>query len=412
MEVQPLNEPGQTTIAEAGSADAFRVRLDGELRGNILPFWIAHAVDDENGGFYGALTNDLRVLNEVPRSSVLCARILWTYAAAYRAFGDDAYLAMARRAYEYLARVFWDPAHSGLYWMVDKDGLAVSDRKQTYAQAFAIYGLSEYYRATQDAGSLRVARELFELLEVHAHEAIYGGYLEGCTRDWGELADTRLDEKDPECCKSMNTLLHVMEAYASLLRVWDDQRLRVRLRELLEILFQHVIDPQTHHLRLFFDDAWGSLYDFVSYGHDIEASWLLVEAAEVLGDPDLLARARAVSVEMAWAVYTQGLDADGSLLYEADARGLTCVDKHWWPQAEGVVGFYNAYQICGDERLAQASLGCWKYTEENFVDREHGEWFKVLNRQGVPYLDHYKIGPWECPYHHSRTCLEMLRRLV
>jgi mannobiose 2-epimerase len=399
------------TIDDAVRQDA-RQRMEQELLGNILPFWIEHTIDKEHGGFYGALTNDLRVLNDVPRSAVLCGRIMWTFAAAHRAFEYEEYRAMAQRAYEYLTQVFWDREYGGLYWAVDKTGAPTDDRKHSYAQAFAIYGLAEYYAATGEPESLRLARTLFELLETYAHDDTLGGYTEGRARDWSAGSDMRLDGKDPNYRKSMNTLLHVMEAYTALLRVWEDGRLRTRLEELIGIFLQHVIDPRTHHLHLFFDDQLNALGDDISYGHDIEASWLLVEAAEVLGSPDLLARARAVAVEMAEAVYTCGLDSDGSMLYEGDQSSPKGTDKHWWPQAEGVVGFYNAYQLSGRSYFVQAALGCWQYIEEKLVDQAHGDWFKVLNRQGVPYPNQHKVGPWECPYHHSRTCLEMLRRLA
>ena len=387
-----------------------RNRIEAELTGNILPFWISHVTDERRGGFHGALTNDLRALDEVPRSAVLCARILWTYAAAYRAYGDRAYREMARRAHDYLARAFWDAEHGGVYWLVDCDGAPVSARKHSYAQAFAIYGLAEYYAATGDEASLRLAQSLFELLEAHAHEPIGGGYIEGCAPDWGALADMRLSDKEPNCRKSMNTLLHVMEAYTGLLRVWNEPRLRARLRELIDIFFAHVIDPRTFHFRLFFDDAWRPLGGPVSYGHDIECGWLLVRAAEVLGDDGLLRRARRAALALTQAVYENGRAADGSVAYEGGAHA-SGDDRHWWVQAEALVGFYNAYQISGHEHFAQATEACWQYIEARFVDRRYGEWFKVLDWRGVLRADHPKAGPWECPYHHTRAALELLARL-
>lgn len=388
-----------------------RGRIESELTQNILPFWIQHTVDHENGGFYGALTNDLQILNDVPRASVVCARILWTYAAAYRAYGDPAYREMAQRAYGYLTSAFWDSVHGGVYWLIDKHGAPVSSRKHSYAQAFAIYGLAEYYAATQDPASLEYAQRLFGLLEAHAHEDAFGGYIEGCGGDWGALDDMRLSDKEPQCRKSMNTMLHVMEAYTNLLRVWDDAHLRVRLHELIDCFLRYIISPSSHHFELFFDDDWSMLHGGVSYGHDIEGSWLLFEAAEVLGDAGVLERAQAASIEMAWVVYAQGLEADGSLLYEGHANTSETTAKHWWPHAEAVVGFYNAFQLTGQDLFAQASAGCWSYIERKFVDHSNGDWFKVLNRAGVPDAQHYKVGPWECPYHHARACLEMIRRL-
>jgi mannobiose 2-epimerase len=389
----------------------FREQLKKELTGNILPFWMAHVVDRVNGGFYGAVTNDLRVLNEIPRSAILCARILWTYAAAYRILGAEQYLSMARWAYEYLTRVFWDQDHGGLYWQVDYRGNPVSDRKHHYAQAFAIYGLTEYYRAAQDSRSLALAQTLFHLLEKYAYDTVYRGYIEGSSREWGALADMRLSDRDLDCRKSMNSMLHILEAYTNLLRVWDDAHLKAQHRALLEVFEEHIIDHQTGHFKLFFDDQWHSLSENVSFGHDIEGSWLLWEAAEVLGDPALLAQVRESAIEMAEAVYRDGLDDDGSLFYEGGPQGLVDAGKAWWVQAEAVVGFYNAYQLSGRVELERAAYRCWTYIQDNLIDRMHGDWFKRLHRDGTPDEASYKAGPWDCPYHHSRACFEMLARL-
>jgi mannobiose 2-epimerase len=388
----------------------FRQQLERELRGNILPFWMTHAVDKVNGGFYGAVSNDLQVDNRVPRSAVLCARILWTYATAFRVFGAEEYLSMARWAYDYLTRVFWDRDHGGLYWQVDHTGELVSDRKHHYAQAFAIYGLSEYYRATQDPHSLALAQELFHLLETHAFEPVHRGYIEGSSREWGALEDMRLGDDDLNCRKSMNTLLHILEAYTNLLRVWDDARLKAQHEALIEIFLRHVIDHQGGHFKLFFDDWWRSLSENVSYGHDIEGSWLLWEAAELQGDPALLARVRESALDMATAVYREGLDDDGSLFYESGPQGLNA-NKDWWVQAEAVVGFYNAYQLSGQVHFARAAYGCWTYIQTHVVDRQHGGWFKRLRRDGTPDHSSPKVDPWNCPYHNSRACFEMLARL-
>ena len=368
-------------------------------------------LDRENGGFYGALSNDLKVLNNVERSAILCARILWTFSSAYRIHKKEDYLQVARHAYDYLTGHFWDAEYGGVYWSINAQGKPVNDRKHTYAQSFAIYGLAEYTRATGEAKSLKFARELFRLIELHTFDEVHQGNLECRSREWQALDDMRLSSKDMNCAKSMNTLLHLIEAYTNLLRVWDDPQLKAKQSKLVEAFFEHVVDSRSGHLKLFFDKGWHSLLDEVSYGHDIEASWLLVEAAEVLGDQHLLALARETAVKMAQAVYAEGRNADGSLLYERGAHKLQA-DRHWWVQAEAVVGFYNAYQISGQAHFAEAAAGCWQYIQKHFVDHQNGDWFKVLNESGLPYLDHYKVGPWECPYHHSRLCFEMSQRLL
>jgi mannobiose 2-epimerase len=389
----------------------FRNQLEKELTGNILPFWMTHAVDAVNGGFFGALTNNLEIHNEVPRSAILCARILWTYAAAYRKLGNTGYLPMARQAYEYLTRIFLDPEYGGLYWTVDYSGTPVLDRKHHYAQAFAIYGLSEYYRATGEPQSLALAQTLFQLLEKHAYDPIYGGYVEGSSRTLEVLADMRLSDRDLNCRKSMNTMLHVLEAYTNLLRVWDHAALKVRHKNLIETFQQHIVDHSTGHFKLFFDDQWNSLLENVSFGHDIEGSWLLVEAAQVQAKPALMQQVRETALQIATAVYQDGLEQDGSLPYEAGPHGLVDSAKSWWVQAEAMIGFYNAYQLSGQDRFAQAAYRSWNYIQEKMVDREHGDWIKRLHRDGTPDNSSYKVGPWECPYHHSRACFEMLDRL-
>ncbi len=382
-----------------------------ELRGNILPFWMQHTLDGEHGGFYGAVTNDLHIRNQVERSAVLCSRILWTFSTAARLYGEESYLRIALWAFAYLSNCFWDGQYQGIYWSLDRRGCPVNDRKHTYAQAFSIYGLSAYYQATGDPKSLALARQLFELIEAHTFDPDHGGNIECRARDWSALADMRLSHKEIDSSKSMNTLLHLVEAYASLARVWPDGTLSGKLGGLLQVFLEHVIDPQTGHQRLFFDNQWDLLSGDVSYGHDIETSWLLVEAAGVLGDPLLLARIRSTAVAMAQVVYDQALGPDGSLLYATAAGGRRVKTRHWWAHTEAVVGFYNAYQLSGQAHFAHAAGQVWDYIQMHFVDYQNGDWFKLLTPQGIPYRRHYKVGPWECPYHHARMCYEMIERL-
>jgi cellobiose epimerase len=388
-----------------------KTQMEAELRGNILQFWMKYTVDSENGGFYGAVTNDHKVHNEVVRSLVLCARILWTYSYAYQAYRDEDYLAMAQHAYRYLSGPFLDSEYGGFYWGIDRTGKPVSDRKQTYGQAFAIYGLSEYFRACGDQAALDLAIASFEKIEEHTAGREYGGYIEGCGRDWGRLADMRLSDKEPfNCPKSMNTMLHVLEGYTGLLRSWPDYRLIGAQYGLLEAFRDHIVDPVTHFTRLFFENDWTSLSDHESYGHDIETSWLLVEAAEVLGDMDLIEWAQPNAVQMADAVIDKGIDPDSSVLEEGSPHGIVHASKDWWCQAEGVVGFVNAYQISGQEKYLKIAANIWDFIDKHMIDRKNGEWFKTLTREGKLIEGPWKAGPWEDPYHHSRACFEIMRR--
>jgi mannobiose 2-epimerase len=252
---------------------------------------------------------------------------------------------------------------------------------------------------------------LVERIESVGHDNVNGGYFETFERDWTESADQRLSEVDMDEKKSMNTHLHLLEAYATLLHYREDSTVRLRLRELIEIFLKHIIDPTSHHFVLFFDEQWHPRSEVISFGHDIEGSWLLCEAAEILGDSGALKRVRNVAVKMAQAVYDQGLDTDGGLLYEANSTSIIDDSKQWWPQAEAVVGFLNVYESTGRRHFMDAAERSWAFIEKHIVDRKHGEWFWLVSRAGAPEADKDKVGPWKCPYHNSRTCFEVMERL-
>jgi cellobiose epimerase len=393
-----------------------RQRVEKDLTENTLKFWMKYTPDRKRGGFYGLVTNDLRIYKDAPRAAVICGRILWTFSAAYRRLGKPEYRDMAQHAFAYLTQRFWDAEYGGVYWMLDGEGQALNSRKQIYAQAFALYGLVEYYRAVQDPAALALAQRLFHLIEEQSYDRRYGGYYEAYNRDWSALSDWRLSDKDLNSPKSMNTMLHILEAYSNLLRVWPDAQLKQKQKELIEVFLKHIIDPDKHHFKLFFSEDWTSLSDHISFGHDIEGTWLLTEAVGLLGDPQLDAQVKMAAIQIAEAVYEEGLDADGSLLYEADPQRITNSDKHWWAQAEAVVGFYNTYQLTGDERYARAAHRAWDYIETRVIDHHFGEWYAQLKRDGTPYSEQEnpeqnKVGPWKCPYHNSRACLEMMERI-
>ena len=387
-------------------ADAARA----ELVDHILPFWADRAVDDERGGFVGRIDGHGRLVPDAPKGVVLNARILWTFAAAARVLGTDRWRALADRAYDAL-RQFQDPEHGGVFWMVEAGGTPRDTKKQTYAQAFALYALAEVHRLDGHAEALDWAKEIYALLEERAVDPAHGGYWEAFARDWGPAADVRLSEKDEDAPKSMNTHLHVLEAYTALHRIWPDVGLADRLRVLLRIFLDRIVDPETGHQRAFFAADWTPTSGLVSYGHDVEASWLLDEAAVVLGDDALVAEVRPVALRLARVSLDEGLDADGGLFNERHADGHLDDDKHWWPQAEAVVGSLNAYEHTGDAAFAHAALRTWGFVQHRVVDRQRGEWHFRVTRDGRPYRDEEnKVGPWKCPYHNARACLEIMER--
>ncbi len=397
---------------DSASRDSYLQRIERELTGNILPFWARQVVDRTHGGFFGEIGESLEINPTAIRGSLLTARILWTFSAAFRVFKNPEYLEVARWAHEDLEQRFADRDYGGYFWSATADGGPVDTRKQVYDQAFCIYALTEFARATADAVILDRAIELHRLIETHTREKKFGGYFEALNRSWGVLADVRMSPVDMNLPKSQNTHLHVMEAYSNLLRSWPDPALREAQTELIEVMLSRILDSRTSHLGLFFDLDWSLKTDRISFGHDIEAAWLLHQAAREVGNPKLLQRVQQVAVRIAEVTHLEGLDPDGSLLYEANSQGLTLTYKEWWPQAEGAVGFLDAYQISGDERFLRDALRLWDFIEARLVDRRHGEWFRSVERDGSPARETQpKVSFWKCPYHNGRACLELMDRL-
>jgi mannobiose 2-epimerase len=397
-------------MSGAATVGALAREMQAELVGRILPYWSERAVDRAGGGFFGYIGPDGAPDLDAPRGAILNSRILWTFSAAFRFLRDPSLRAPADRAADVLRSQFLDPAHGGVVWAVNRSGRAVDDRKHIYAQAFAVYGLAEHYRATGAEESLRGATSLFRLIEAHAHDDARGGYQEAFSRDWMPLEDARLGETDLNAPRSANTHLHLLEAYTTLLRAWPDPPLASRLRSVVELFLDRIVNRASGHLWPFFDAAWTPRSEIVSYGHDIEASWLLSEATAVLDDPGLSARASQVALLLADAVFKEGLDPMGGVFYLADPAGSVDREKEWWTQAEAIVGFLNAYQQTGRSEFLAAAWDTWVFIKAHMLDHHHGEWYRRVGRDGTPQPQHEKVGPWKCPYHNARACLEVMRR--
>jgi cellobiose epimerase len=385
---------------------SYHDELEQELE-EIMAFWISKTIDTQRGGFIGKMDNQGQVDSNAPKGLVLNARILWSFSAAYAKTQQPKYLKAAKRAYETLTEQFYDEKYNGYFWSINPDGSEPNTRKQVYGQAFVLYALAEYHRIVaneyEQVVVLAQAGLVFGWIELFSFDQTHNGYWEARDRDGSALEDMRLSPRDRNDPKTMNTHLHILEAYANFYRMWPDPSVRQQLNNLIDLFLDRIIDPLNHHLICFFDAEWKPSPSEVSYGHDIETAWLLLEAAEIA--QHRVEDALRMAVLVAHAA-SEGFDAQlGALLYEAHLP-----EKHWWVQAEAMVGFLNAWEITQDDDFFKKSLSCWTYIKHQIKDQKNGEWFWGIDANGNVMAGEDKVGFWKCPYHNTRACLEIMRR--
>jgi len=387
----------------------FKKQFENELTDNILNYWVKEVYDTSRRTFFGRITNEGKKFPEAPLSAVFTTRVLWTFSAAHRFFPTAIYKKMADEAFRILVETFWDNENGGIYWSVFPDGKPEDTKKQFYAEAFFIYALSEYWLAFKDEKAKQLAVSMFMLMEKYAFDAEFGGYIEANTADWKETTDQRLSPKDLDVKKSMNTHLHILEAYTNLYRIHKVEEVEKKVEHLLRVFLDKILDEETGHLILFFDKDWTVRSEIDSYGHDIEATWLMHEAAEVLGKKEIIEEVEHVAIKMSGVAIKEGLAPHGGMYYEK-AEGHLQEQFDWWPQAEAVVGFFNTWQITNDEKYLEYAKKSWKFIQDNIVDKKNGEWFWGVDSNLKP-LKTDKVSPWKAPYHNGRMCMEMIRRI-
>jgi mannobiose 2-epimerase len=382
-----------------------------ELTTNILPYWM-NLVDKENGGFYGQVDAKNTLNKHADKGGILHARILWTFSAAYRILENESYLRAATIAKDYLIEKFIDKKFGGTFWKLDYKGNPIETKKQIYNLGFSIYGLSEYYRVTGDKEVLENAINLFYLIENHSFDPLNNGYFEAFTHDWHQIDDMRLSAKDANEKKTMNTHLHILEAYTNLYRIWKSPELKKQLINLVEIFIEKIIDKKTTHLGLFFDESWNLKSETISYGHDVEAAWLILEAARESGEVDLLQKAVKYICPIVDAAL-EGYQPDNGFSYEYEPlTNHTDKERHWWVQAEAIAGSLHAYLVSSDEKYLDVSCKTWQYIKSAILDKNNGEWYWSRLESGETHPLQDKSGFWKCPYHNGRMCMEVIENLT
>lgn len=382
--------------------------VKNHLETKILPFW-KNLRDMENGGFYGYMDFDLNIDKEAVKGCILHSRILWFFSNAAMTLKDNTLLEYAKHAYDFIKNYCLDETYGGIYWAVTYDGKIADGMKHTYNQAFAIYALSSYYDASGNEEALELAWKLYELIEHQCKDE--EGYLEAFDRNFEPISNEKLSENGVMAEKTMNTLLHVFEAYTELYRVTKDENVEKNLRWILDIFADKVYNPARHRQEVFFDAHWNTLIDLHSYGHDIETAWLIDRGCEVLGDAALEAKMQVITKDLTAEVYKTAFKKN-SLLNECE-KGVDNVSRIWWGQAESLVGFLNGYEKAPEHReYLEAVFGQWDYIKTNLVDlRDGSEWFWDLDDDGKPSTKKPIVEPWKCPYHNGRMCFEVIRRL-
>lgn len=384
----------------------FATEIKEHLVNDLIPFWQG-LKDEENGGFYGYLSYDLKLDKKAVKGCILNSRILWFFSNAYMVLGDHSLLESATHAYQFLKEHCVDDEFGGVFWSLTYDGKPEDTTKHTYNQAFSIYALASYYDASKNPEALEIAWKLYDLVESKCKDEY--GYLEAFTRSFEPEENDKLSENGVIAEKTMNTLLHVFEAYTELYRVTKEEKVAKQICFMMDIIKDKVFNKEIGRQEVFFDRTWNTLIDLYSYGHDIETAWLIDRGLEVLDDEAYTNMLSPITKIITENIYNRAYIVH-SLVNESE-NGVVDTTRVWWVQAEAVVGFLNGYQKQGDKKFLDASVDIWNYIKKYFIDKRNGsEWFWSVKEDHTPD-EKPIVEPWKCPYHNGRMCFEVLRRM-
>ncbi len=393
-----------------------KTEIKKHLIEDIIPFWKGLR-DDENGGYYGWMDYEHSVDKKAVKGCILNSRITWFFANAYTLLKDESLLAEAKHGFEFLKNYCWDKENGGVFWSVKYDGTPEETLKHTYNQAFSIYALSSYYEASGDKEALKMAYTLYELIESKMRDEL--GYKEAFDESFHEIDNEKLSENGVMAAKTMNTLLHVFEAYTELYRVDGKAEVKEKLMWMMDLIAEKIYNPELHRQEVFFDEKWNSIIDLHSYGHDIETAWLVDRSVEVIGEKKYEDKMTPITLDLARQV--KKLAFNGESLSNECEKGVDDTNRVWWVQAETVVGFLNAAEKSGKEseegkEYIESAKAVWEFIKAHVIDKRDGyemgrEWYWLVDEKGKPYSDKPIVEPWKCPYHNGRMCFEVMKRL-
>lgn len=382
--------------------------VKAHLLNDIIPFW-KNLRDDEFGGYYGYMDYDLKLDKKAVKGCILNSRITWFFANAYTLLKDESLLEEAKHGFAFMKEHCMDKENGGIFWSMKYDGTPEDTTKHTYNQAFSIYALSSYYEATHDEEALVMAKELFHIIETKCTDEI--GYKEAFDKEFHEVENDKLSENGVIAEKTMNTLLHVFEAYTELYRVAKLPEVKERLEWIMDTFADKVYNPKLHRQEVFFDRNMNTILDLHSYGHDIETAWLMDRGVEVLGEKKYEEKMTPITKDLTAEIYKVAFDGH-SLANECE-KGVVNVHRIWWVQAETVIGFLNGWQKDSSRtEYLDAAKSEWQFIKDHVMDKRQGsEWFWEVDPSGKPYEGRPIVEPWKCPYHNGRMCFEVIRRL-
>lgn len=390
-----------------------KIEFENHLKNCIIPFWKSMR-DDVNGGYYGYKGYDLVIDKESIKGCILNSRILWFFSNAYKVLKNDpiadSLLDEANHAYDFMTKYCLDNENGGIFWAIKYNGEPEDTMKHTYNQAFAIYALSSFYDVTGNKEALDKAYGLFNVIETKCKDEI--GYLEALDINFNIIDNDALSENGVMADRTMNTLLHVFEAYTELYRVTKDQEVKAKIIDILNVFADKIYNKELHRQEVFFNNNWESIIDLYSYGHDIETAWLIDRGLEIIEDKAISEKLSPITKDLTQNVHKVAFN--GKSLANECEKGVVNTHRIWWVQAESVIGFYNGYQKDNSKiKFKEASEAQWEFIKEFVVDKRNGsEWFWEVKENGEPFEGRPIVEPWKCPYHNGRMCIEMINRLA